>query len=120
MIMRWMDDMQALRALISTSSHLYSTFQPVKLSVLRSVLYEAVGDLLPFVCSATLARGRVPSEILQFRPGKRAIEEFEDILKPHWQVHKLPKDGAVPLLLSLSLVHNRVNLDRTHLVFDRH
>jgi hypothetical protein len=66
------------------------------------------GDLLPLISSATLVPGRVLSQILLFGPGKRAVEEFEDILDPHRQVHKLPKDGAAPLLLSLCLVHTCV------------
>lgn len=109
MIMRSLDDLQALHALLSTSSYLYHSFKAARLSIIWSVLYHAVGDLMPFACGAVLAPGRVFIEMSKSGPHAAVeVEIFEDFLKPHRQVPQLLTDGDPSLLLSLCRMHNCV------------
>jgi hypothetical protein len=107
-IMRSIDDLSALHALISTSSYLYNTFTTLKFTILESVLRQAVGDLLPFAYCAASDPTLYQHAISDDHPYEMIIARYDDILGRHRRMAPLPMNSPPALLVSICKLHNCV------------
>lgn len=106
--MRSIDDLQALHALLLTSSYFYNTFKPSEFAIIESVLHQALGELLPFAYRAASAPMVRHDTGPRYEPCQMSKAQYEGFLSHHLCMMQLPMNVSPVMLVSICKLHNCV------------